>query len=97
MVSTRLMKDLVVNGNKSVVQFRYFLTHRSRSLQHFLRLASVAFGFLLITSSVWAQGSPIISSISPTVGPPSPVGSSVTIHGSNFGSPQGNSSVTFAG
>src|SRR5262249_38353891 len=40
---------------------------------------------------------PNITSISPTVGPPSPVGSSLTINGTNFGSPQGGSTVTVGG
>jgi hypothetical protein len=44
-----------------------------------------------------AQSAPSISSISPTAGPVSPVGSSVTINGANFGATQGSSTVTFGG
>jgi len=60
-----------------------------------LRSAACTVGFcLLMATTAWGQA---ISSISPTVGPPSPVGSSVTIQGTGFGATQGTSTVTFGG
>lgn len=52
--------------------------------------------FVLDSTLLFGQ-TPRITSISPTVGPVSPVGSSVTIKGSGFGSSPNGSTVTFAG
>lgn len=57
----------------------------------------VAAVLFLLASAAWAQTAPSITSISPTVGPPSPVGASVTLHGAAFGLSQGTSTVTFGG
>jgi hypothetical protein len=57
--------------------------------------ALVLFGFLLNFTLAWA--SPHVSSISPTVGPVSPVGSALTINGSGFGTAQSSSIVTVGG
>jgi hypothetical protein len=45
----------------------------------------------------FAFAAPAISTISPTVGPVSPVGSALTINGSGFGTTQGASTVTIGG
>lgn len=68
---------------------RYSL--RYMTLFFFLILA------VLLQVAAWAQSTPSIASVSPSVGPPSPVGPSVTIHGTNFGSPQGASTASFGG
>src|SRR5260370_25299324 len=59
----------------------------------------VILSFLVFGSfiSVQAQSAPNISSICPTVGQVSPVGSPVTITGTGFGAAQGTSTVTFGG
>src|SRR5260370_31346515 len=59
----------------------------------------VILSFLVFGSfiSVHAQSAPSISSISPTLGQVSPVGSPVTINGTGFGATQGSSTVTFGG
>src|SRR4051812_46774551 len=55
--------------------------------------ARLIFCALLLAANLHAQ-SPTIASLSPVAGPS---GSSVTIAGTNFGSPQGLSTVTFNG
>ena len=57
------------------------------------RLALILF-ITLTARCVFAQSSPSIAALTPTSGP---VGASVTITGTNFGSTQGSSTVTFNG
>jgi hypothetical protein len=57
--------------------------------------ALVLLGLLLNFTLAWA--SPHVSSISPTVGPVSPIGSALTINGSGFGTTQSSSIVTVGG
>ena len=59
---------------------------------YLLRVACL--GLALVVPIASEGKSPTISSLSPTSGP---VGTSVTINGSNFGSTQGSSTVTFNG
>ncbi len=61
-----------------------------------LRYLVFFYTVLAVFLSCQAQSVPSITSISPSVGPVSPVGGSVTIKGSGFGATQGsNSTVTF--
>ena len=62
-----------------------------------LRHAVFHFIVLLPLLSLYAQSAPSIASLSPSVGPVSPVGGSVTIKGTGFGATRGSSVVTFGG
>lgn len=52
---------------------------------------------VLVVTIAKSQTAPNINSLSPSVGPVSPVGGSVTIKGSGFGNTQGDSAVSFGG
>ncbi len=62
-----------------------------------LRLRDAVLLILGLFCGTFAFAAPAISTISPTVGPVSPAGSSVTINGSGFGTTQGSSTVSFGG
>lgn len=90
-------RQIAVNGNQQSLRFRDKSVNNPQAARGVSWYRILTIVFLVFATAAWAQTSPTVSSISPTVGPPSPVGSSVTIQGSNFGTVQGNSSVTFAG
>lgn len=52
---------------------------------------------VLVVAIAKSQTAPNITSLSPSVGPVNPVGGSVTIKGSAFGSTQGSSTLSFGG
>jgi len=62
-----------------------------------LRLRSAVLLILGLLFGSFAFAAPAISTISPTAGPVSPVGSALTINGSGFGTTQGASTVTIGG
>ena len=62
-----------------------------------LRLRNAVLLILGLLCGTFAFAAPAISTISPTVGPVSPAGSSVAINGSGFGTTQGSSTVSFGG
>ena len=61
------------------------------------RFRTLILAALISISSVVAVAAPGITSISPTVGPVSPVGSAITITGTGFGATQDTSSITIGG
>ncbi|MBZ5521396.1 MAG: IPT/TIG domain-containing protein [Acidobacteriia bacterium] len=65
-------------------------------MQAYFRCIAIIFLFCSFLCSN-ALAAPGITSISPSVGPVSPIGGSVTIKGSGFGATQNSSTVTFAG
>jgi RHS repeat-associated protein len=97
----RLKAGFIADGDRNLLRALEIsilgVRHAARGLTHNVQAVFVIGALFLLMSSAWGQTAPNISSISPTVGPPSPVGSSVTLHGANFGSAQGTSTVTFGG
>lgn len=90
-------RHIAANGNQQSLRVRDTSVNNPQPSWSVPWYRILTIVFLVFATAAWAQTSPTVSSISPTVGPPSPVGSSVTIKGSNFGTVQGNSSVTFGG
>ncbi|HET9285558.1 MAG TPA: IPT/TIG domain-containing protein [Candidatus Angelobacter sp.] len=90
-------RHIAANGNQKSLRFRDKSVNNPQPAWSVPWYRILTIVFLVFATAAWAQTTPTVSSISPTVGPPSPVGSSVTLKGSNFGTVQGNSSVTFAG
>src|SRR6185437_11373783 len=62
-----------------------------------LRLRNAVLLILVLLCGAFAFAAPAISTISPTVGPVSPVGSALTINGSGFGAFVSGNSVTIGG
>jgi hypothetical protein len=62
-----------------------------------LRFRNAVLLIIVLLCGAFAFAAPAISTISPTAGPVSPVGSALTINGSGFGASQGGSTVTIGG